>query len=857
MNSHNVSSDSVSKCPLTGNAGVGNDSIDARTIPALPSKRGRRRDKNRESRGMPPRDSLRSLARTYLETQARLWPELAGTAAVPDLENTVVEVMADDFERRFRSLVADVFDHASVRAEGAAIGLGYIRFSDEGSNPRSLDQQLNNVLQRARRDSVFIPWHYVCADYAVSGTLACRRGYSVAKTLVERRAETGVAWFIIDDLGRMNRNALESLRLGELVEATQVRLVGASDGFDSSNQQSKIMLAMMSSFNEVFIDQLKSKVHRGQSDTFKRGGIVQHPGFGYRLVDVMTDEGKPVLTRKGTIQKRVEVDPEAADWIRRGAEMIVGENCSPGAVAVVFNDNNVGGARTWSSNRIRRLYARERLVGVEVFRKTKQIRDRDTGHVDVVQNDRSQWLVRKCPGLRILDDEVADAVKAKLKLGSMRFGKNAADLKRNGTDPGRREDVYPTVLVRPICGGCGKPMALSRSSGKYKSFVCLNSIHGGHGCRNKGHKSARIIDEAVLRAVSAQIFDEGFIADLTADVNIRLAEAAKCPQNTEKKLAEEIASRQRQLHRLTERLEKVEDPGGLDTIFKKVAELTRQLDAKRSQLKEEQRRNRRPRVASVKEKHVLVALSRLRDVLLSDVGTAAPVLRALVGDVIVESKKVDGQKRPEMVARFTINGIPALAALDRRNTASDDDPTVGLWEFLDADRWTIPTDGPASLRGVEVSLNPTPKYELLLPQIIAMATAGSSISLISRALGVGAEVVRDALHLHHTGARPPKRIDGRRRKRKQPETPHVPKYKQLAGEVDRRRKAGEGFDRLARELKVSRGTVVRAYDYANRDEAAAAAREGRKPTRPSYKWSEESKAAKRRMNSGPDGRQVG
>ncbi len=36
-------------------------------------------------------------------------------------------------------------------------------------------------------------------------------------------------------------------------------------------------------------------------------------------------------------------------------------------------------------------------------------------------------------------------------------------------------------------------------------------------------------------------------------------------------------------------------------------------------------------------------------------------------------------------------------------------------------------------------------------------------------------------------------------------------------------------------MKVSRPTVVRAYDYANRDEAAAAAREGRKPTRPPYR----------------------
>jgi DNA invertase Pin-like site-specific DNA recombinase len=225
--------------------------------------------------GLTTRPSLLGLARTYLEAPARLWPELAGTPAVPIITDAVVEAMADDFARRFRTQLVDVFNPVGLRRIWMDIGLGYVRFSDEGSNPRSLDQQLVNVLQRARRDGVFIPWHYVCADYAVSGTLACRRGYTVAKILVERWAGTGVAWFIIGDLGRMNRNMLESLRLGELVEATQVRLIGASDGFDSSNQQSKIMLAMMRWFNEVFIDQLKAKVHRGQTDAFKRGEIVE------------------------------------------------------------------------------------------------------------------------------------------------------------------------------------------------------------------------------------------------------------------------------------------------------------------------------------------------------------------------------------------------------------------------------------------------------------------------------------------------------------------------------------------------------------------------------------------------------
>ncbi|MBM4011756.1 MAG: hypothetical protein FJ275_09425 [Planctomycetes bacterium] len=158
----------------------------------------------------------------------------------------------------------------------------------------------------------------------------------------------------------------------------------------------------------------------------------------------------------------------------------------------------------------------------------------------------------------------------------------------------------------------------------------------------------------------------------------------------------------------------------------------------------------------------------------------------------------------------------------------------------------MPSEAGLCCPEVSVPLRKPPKYEVMLPQIVEMAGAGSGVSLISRALGIGAEVVRGALHLHRTGERPPSRGDGRRRQPRQPGQPFVPKYQKIAAEVDRRRKAGEGFDRLAREMKVSRPTVVRAYDFANRDEAAAAAREGRKPTRPPYRWSDEARQAKRK-----------
>jgi len=388
-------------------------------------------------------------------------------------------------------------------------------------------------------------------------------------------------------------------------------------------------------------------------------------------------------------------------------------------------------------------------------------------------------------------------------------------------------------------------MVLGRSIGKYQSFYCFNASQGIKGCKNRGFKSARIINDAILGAIMANLFTEGFITDLTANVNARLAAIARQPIPSTKKLEQEITNEDRQLKRLTDRLDKV-DFTHIDALVTKVEEMGRQLAAKRERLKELQRAGRRPRVKSVREQDVVAALGQLRDLLQGEVGVAAQVLKALVGDVVIEARKVEGKARPEMVARFTINAVPAFAELNRGKAGKSDDPTVNMWEFLHGDRWTKRPGAGFRERDVEAPLRQPMRYEVLLPEIVKMTQAGSGIDLIARALRTSAYAVRDALHLHRTGQHPPRRIDTRRRRQRQPGQPFVPKYQRIATEVDRRRKAGEGFDRLAREMKVNRGTVVRAYDFANRDEAATAAREGRKPTRPSYKWSEESRAARRK-----------
>jgi hypothetical protein len=63
----------------------------------------------------------------------------------------------------------------------------------------------------------------------------------------------------------------------ELAGETGVRVIGASDGFDSANPQSSLLLPVLGSTKEAFITQLRSKVKRGMDDAFRRGDNIQPP----------------------------------------------------------------------------------------------------------------------------------------------------------------------------------------------------------------------------------------------------------------------------------------------------------------------------------------------------------------------------------------------------------------------------------------------------------------------------------------------------------------------------------------------------------------------------------------------------
>jgi site-specific DNA recombinase len=208
------------------------------------------------------------------------------------------------------------------------------------------------------------------------------------------------------ELGRAARDLIESVRLGRLLERQGRRLVGCSDGYDSSLPQWKQTLTFNAMIHETFVHQLREKVDRGMRDKFDRGGNIRPPSFGYKLVDAMDASGNLLRDHQGQPIREKVVGELEDKWVKTAFEIFVRQGKSPMAIGKFFNKHEVGGRDTWDGPMITKLLKRRTYVGEEIEGMTRTIRDPDTGKVINEKRPESEWQRRCVPHLRIVDDEL-------------------------------------------------------------------------------------------------------------------------------------------------------------------------------------------------------------------------------------------------------------------------------------------------------------------------------------------------------------------------------------------------------------------------------------------------------------------
>jgi len=199
----------------------------------------------------------------------------------------------------------------------------YARYSSDLQSPHSIDDQFRLCRAYAERRE----WTVVATyqDAALSGFgVEHRPGYQQLLAAALNAPPT-FEIILVEDLSRLTRDTSELLRLYHRVRLKGIELVGVSDGIATAQQGAKVQLTVKGLVNELYLDDLREKTHRGLVGRVIRGWSAGGRIFGYRTTPVQdgVEAGRTAPARfviepgeaaraSRSLAKRHDVAPSAA-----------------------------------------------------------------------------------------------------------------------------------------------------------------------------------------------------------------------------------------------------------------------------------------------------------------------------------------------------------------------------------------------------------------------------------------------------------------------------------------------------------------------------------------------------------------
>ncbi|MEM9111803.1 MAG: recombinase family protein [Planctomycetota bacterium] len=592
------------------------------------------RQRKKQTKGLPEVENLRALAQTWLEQTHKLYPDLVKSGVVPVVTESNIAQLVQAFIKRFISGVPVLFDHQLDENHYEGIGAVYLRYSDDNSNPTSLDDQLRLAIKKAAQEKRFIPWEYVFADASITAQTALRRGYVLAKDALQRFKGTALETLYVDDYSRATRAAIETYRLARLMEMLGHRLIGVSDGFDLYSKNSQILMMATAMLNEMFLSGLREKVLRGMKGAAERGTSLGMLPFGYKLVVKRDEDGNPIRTAKDTELRMPAVDESLQHHVVQAAKWVADDHLSYKEVARRFKLANVGGSNRWSGSRISKLLANELYVGTRIYNRTRTVWDKETGEFSRKPNSMDQWVVKEMPELRIIDQGLWDRLRSRaeeIAAMSPRTGKKL-DRQQRAMPECRVNDLYPSSIVDGVlyCGDCGRPMRLIRSGENDKQYACPSGNNEIHDCTFHSSKSLNQITAGLLPYIKNKVLTEERVSELVAAANVYLLEDAARPRVDLAPLRKAIAAAREEERRLVVLVGKHRDDHDMTSFLNRTDELRKQVTDLQKQLREGEAANAAP-PPPIELDDALGYLEDLRGLMEQNVEGSAHAMRALLG----------------------------------------------------------------------------------------------------------------------------------------------------------------------------------------------------------------------------------
>ena len=380
----------------------------------------------------------------------------------------------------------------------------YARYSSDRQKQTSIDDQLRAARVRAAAEG----WHIVAehSDDAISGAtpFALRPG---SKALLADALASRFDVLIVEGLDRTFRDVGEQEQIVKRLEHRGIRIIGTADGYDTHARGRKVMRIARGMINELYLDDLREKIHRGLAGQFDRGLSAGGRSYGYRSEH--TGQGY-----------RLVIDEEQAEVVRWIFACFI-DGWAPMTIAHELNRRGIPSPRggTWASSALHGSATRglgllhnELYAGKVIWNRRQWLKDPETGKRRYIERPQSEWQVREQPELAIIDHETW--ARSRLRAaGQRRHGAAKAETKKGGR-PYR--SLFAGLLRCPVCGG-------SMVAVDARRYGC--SIHKERGpaaCPNHDTAQRAAVDTRLVGVLREELLHPEALAELNAEVR-RLA----------------------------------------------------------------------------------------------------------------------------------------------------------------------------------------------------------------------------------------------------------------------------------------------------------------------------------------------
>ncbi|CAN7504757.1 recombinase family protein [Brucella pseudogrignonensis] len=382
----------------------------------------------------------------------------------------------------------------------------YARYSSDNQREASIEDQFRICREQAKREKWKVVGTY--KDAGISGaSMILRPGIQ----MLLQDAQAGKFDMVLAEaLDRISRDQADVATLFKHLQFASVPIVTLAEG-----EISELHVGLKGTMNALFLKDLAAKTHRGIRGRVEEGKSGGGLCYGYNVVKQLDARGDPIRGDR-------EINKAEANVVRRiFREFAAG--IGPRSIARRLNEEGVPGpnGKLWSDTTIRGHVKRgtgiinnELYIGRLIWNRLRYIKDPSTGKRVSRLNPEAEWIVREVPDLRIVDDQLWQAVRTRQGEIAEKFANVTeavrAHHKKNRLNGARRPKSLLSGLV--FCGCCGGPYSLRGAD----RFACSNHISKGT-CTNsrtipRTELEARVLTGLKERMMSPEMVGEAMRA---------------------------------------------------------------------------------------------------------------------------------------------------------------------------------------------------------------------------------------------------------------------------------------------------------------------------------------------------------